>query len=272
MGPGFTDQGIFKIANVNMFYNTVMKLILLGILGGGLFLFLLRAIRIWRNSADLAVTLLVRFLWSLAGGIMPSLYWWKYRISALNSEQRDGLLRKETETLNLGGPDNLICPLCGSEIEKAWTVTENGSVTVSKGPVSCPRCDFRLDSCRFCQHFLAGKPGAWGQVGMGGSDITFGRCSIYKKERPVDKSYNPAVVKKLKAFGISYVRDNLPIIDSYFPPDFCRAFNPDKKRMKSADVSWPNRKITALIKIRNDKQGRSQKQETIPDEEEKWLL
>jgi hypothetical protein len=64
----------------------------------------------------------------------------------------------------------------------------------------------------------------------------------------------------------------MPIIDSYFPPDFCRAFNPDKKRIKSADVSWPNRKITALIKILNEMQDRRQKQEKKPDEEEKWLL
>jgi len=107
---------------------------------------------------------------------------------------------------------------------------------------------------------------------MGGSDITYGRCSIYKKERPVDKTYSPSVVKKLKAFGISYVRDNLPIIDSYFPPDFCRAFSPDKKRIKSADVSWPNRKITALIKMLNEEQDGMKKREETPDEGEKWLL
>ncbi len=107
---------------------------------------------------------------------------------------------------------------------------------------------------------------------MGGSDITYGRCSIYKKERPIDKAYGPSVVKKLKAFGISYVRDNLPIIDSYFPPDFCRAFNPDKKRIKSADVSWPHRKITALIKMLNVEEGGMQKRERTLDEEEKWLL
>ena len=255
-----------------MSYQIVTKLIFLGILSGGIFLFLLRAVRIWRNSAHLAVTPFFRFLWSLAGGIIPSLYWWKYRISAQTSVQRDNLLRKETATLNLKSPDNLICPLCGSEIERAWTVTENGSATVSKGPISCPRCDFRLDSCRFCQHFLAGKPGAWGQVGMGESDITCGRCSIYKEERPVDKTYSPSVAKKLKAYGVSSVRDSISIVDSYFPPDFCRAFTPDKKRIKAGDISWPNRKITALIKILNHTQREGQKVDKISDDEEKWLL
>ena len=255
-----------------MSYHSVMKLIFLGILGGGLFLFLFRAVRIWHNSAYLAVAPLIRFFWSLAGGIIPSLYWWKYRISALTSTQSDSLLRRETAALNLRSPDNLICPLCGSEIERAWTIKENGRVTVSKGPISCPRCDFRLDSCRFCLHFLVGKTGAWGQVGMGGFDITYGRCSIYKTERHVDKTYSPSVVKKLKAYGISYVRDNLPIIDSYFPPDFCRSFNPDRKRIKPADVSWPNRKITALIAILNEKQRGREKLEKTPDDEEKWLL
>jgi hypothetical protein len=255
-----------------MSYQIVPKLIFLGILGGGIFLFLFRAVRIWYNSAHFTVSPFIRILWSLAGGIIPSLYWWKYRISVLTSEQRESLLRKETATLNLRSPNNLICPLCGSEIEGAWAVTEKGGVTVSKGPISCPRCDFRLDSCRFCQHFLSGKPGAWGQVGMGESDITYGRCSIYKKERPVDETCNPSVAKKLKALGFSYVRDNLPIIDSYFPPDFCRAFTPDKKRIKSGDVSWPNRKITALIRLLNEKQGMRQELEKTPGEEEKWLL
>ena len=88
----------------------------------------------------------------------------------------------------------------------------------------------------------------------------------------MDRTYSPFVVKKLRAYGISYVRDNLPITDSYFPPDFCRTFNPDRKRIKSADVSWPNRKITALITILNEKQGIRQKLEKTPDEEEKWLL
>jgi len=65
----------------------------------------------------------------------------------------------------------------------------------------------------------------------------------------VDEVCNPSIAKKLKSYGFSYVRDNLPIIDSYFPPDFCRSFTPDKKRMRSGDVIWPNRKKAALIRI-----------------------
>jgi hypothetical protein len=257
---------------MNIFYQNVAKLVFLGILGGGIIFFLFRAVRVWQDSAYLTVSPFIRIFWGLVGGIIPSLYWWKYRISALTPEQRDSILRKETTTLNLRSPDNLICSLCGSEIEGAWTVTENGSITVSKGPVNCPRCDFRLDSCRFCQHFLPGKPGAWGQVEMGESDITHGRCSIYKKERPVEETCSPSVSKKLKALGFSYVRDNLPIIDSYFPPDFCSAYNPDKKRIKSGDVSWPNRKVTALIRLLNEKHGGRPKPAKAPSEEEKWLL
>jgi len=32
----------------------------------------------------------------------------------------------ETTPFNLRSPDNLICPLCGSEIEEVWAVTEKG--------------------------------------------------------------------------------------------------------------------------------------------------
>jgi len=143
-----------------MSYQIVAKLVILGTLSGGIILFLFRAVRIWSNSAHLTVSPFIRFLWSLAGGINPSLYWWNYRISALTLEQLDSIVRKEAATLNLESLDSMICPLCGSEIKEAWSVTENGRITVSKWPVSCPRCDFCLDSCRFCQHFLSGKPGS----------------------------------------------------------------------------------------------------------------
>jgi hypothetical protein len=88
----------------------------------------------------------------------------------------------------------------------------------------------------------------------------------------VAETCNPSVAKKLKALGISYVRDNLPIIDSYFPPDFCRAFTPDKKCIKSGDVTWPNKKITALIRIHNEKQGGRPESAKESYENDKWLL
>jgi len=185
-----------------MSYQIVAKLIFLVILGGGIILFLFRAVRVWCNSAHLTVSPFIRILWSLAGGIIPSLYWWKYRISVLTSEQRESLLRKETAALNLRSPDSMICPLCGSEIVGAWTVTENGGVTVSKGPISCPRCDFRLDSCRFCQHFLSGKPGRLGASGDGRIRYHLREMQYIQEGKAYRGNLRPLCCEKTERSGI----------------------------------------------------------------------
>lgn len=218
-----------------------------GVLGGMLILFLSRAAAVWRDASRYRVSPGARILWCLSGGILPSLYWWKYRIPLLDPARRSRILQEESAALGLGSPDSLRCPSCGREIERAWAPAEDGELTVARRPVACPRCDFRLDSCRFCRHFLPGAPGAWGQVGFGESDITFGRCGVYRKEMPVEEACERSVAERLKKRGIAYVRGGLPIADSYLPPGFCGAFVLDKKRVRAGEVPWPARKRRALI-------------------------
>jgi len=223
-----------------------------GILGGALALFVLRAAPVWRDAARLGVAPGVRLLWCLACGAAPSLYWWNYRIPLLTSRQKARILERETAALGVGSPDSLACPLCGREVPRAWALADDGRLTVAGRPAACPRCDFRLDSCRFCGHFLPGERGSWGQVGFGESDITFGRCGVYRREMPVEEACPRHVAEQLRRRGIAFIRGELPIADSYFPPETCRAFVLDRKRVRAGGIPWPDRKRRALIGMASD--------------------
>ncbi|MFW6181294.1 MAG: hypothetical protein ACOC8N_06050 [Spirochaetota bacterium] len=224
-------------------------LLVYGILGGALALLLLRAAAVWRDASRPGVPPGTRLLWCIAGGVVPSLYWWKYRLPLLSPEQKARIMERETAALDVGSPDSLACPLCGREIPRAWAIDRHGRLTVARRPAACPRCDFRLDSCRFCGHFMPGERGSWGQVGFGESDITFGRCEVYRKEMPVEEACRGTVAEQFRRRGIAFIRGELPIADSYFPPDTCRSFALDRRRVRAGDIPWPNRRRRVLIRM-----------------------
>jgi hypothetical protein len=85
--------------------------------------------------------------------------------------------------------------------------------------------------------------------GLGGGDITFGRCDRYKTPQPVEQICPPEIARRLKAQGYWQINAPLSIVDSFVPPDFCTAFTPDRKRMKDGGVSWPNARRVALLRM-----------------------
>jgi len=208
-----------------------------------------RAGRVWIDADRRGFDLAHRLGWALLGAVAPSRYWWGARIGALSPQERADLLARETGALGLGCADSLRCPLCGAEIPCAWALTPDGCPTVAPGPVECPRCDFRLDACRHCAHFLPGRPQAWGQSGWGSGDVTFGRCDRYKESQPVEQVCPPEVVRQLRARGWERVRAPLPIVDSFIPPDFCTTFMPDRKRLKASEVRWPDARRAVLLRL-----------------------
>lgn len=120
-----------------------------------------RGARIWTDSGRIAGTpdsVARRLGWSLWGAIVPSHYWWGARLEAMSPEEQQRLLAREIEALGLNRADAEVCPLCGVEIPEAWTLDSEGRLAVAPGPVECPECDFRLDFCRHCKHFLPGGP------------------------------------------------------------------------------------------------------------------
>jgi len=208
-----------------------------------------RAGRIWVDAGRRGFDLARRIGWTLLGAVVPFRYWWGVRIEALSPQEQADLLARETAALGLNRADGLRCPLCSAEVAHAWTLTSDGRPTVVAGPVLCPRCDFRLDACRHCAHFLPGGAQAQGQFGWANPDVTCGRCDQYKVAQPVEQACAPEVARRLKARGWEQIRAPLPIVDSFVPPDFCTAFRPDRKRLRAGGVRWPDARRVALLRL-----------------------
>jgi len=230
-----------------------------------------RAGRVWVDASRRGFPLARRLGWALLGAVVPSRYWWGARIEALSPDERDELLARETEALGLSRADSLRCPLCGAEVPGAWTLTPDGRPTVARGPVECPHCDFRLDACRHCAHFLPGSAQTQGQVGLGSGELTFGRCERYKTAQPVERVCPPEMARQLKARGWETVRSPMAIIDSFVPPDTCTAFAPDRKRLKMGGVRWPDARRAALLRLLSPPSAAEAAGE-LPKEDEQWLL
>jgi hypothetical protein len=160
-----------------------------------------RAGRIWVDASQRGFGLARRLGWMFLGAMAPSRYWWGARMEALSPHEQADLLARETAALGLSRADSLSCPLCGAEVPHAWALASDGCPTVAPDPIECPRCDFRLDSCRHCAHFLPGQPQAWGNPSWRSDDWTCGRCSIYKVTQPVEQACPPEMARQLKARG-----------------------------------------------------------------------
>jgi hypothetical protein len=232
-----------------------------------------RAGRVWVDAGRRGFDPARRLGWALLGAVAPSRYWWGARIELLSPPEREELLARETAALGLSRADSLRCPLCTAEVPHAWALTPDGRPTVTPGPVECPRCDFRLDACRHCARFLPGSARAWGQVGPGSGDVTFGRCNHHRVLQPIEQACPPDVARRLKAQGWDRVRAPLPIVDSFVPPDYCTAFTPDRKRLQTGGVRWPDARRVALLRLLAPPPApETTSPEEPPSGDEQWLL
>jgi hypothetical protein len=245
----------------------------IGLAALGLGFLAYRAGRVWIDADRRGFGLTRRLGWALLGSVIPSRYWWGARVEALSPEERADLLARETAALGLSRADGLRCPLCRAEVVHAWALTPDGHPTVAPGPVECPRCDFRLDACRHCAHFLPGSPRAWGQISYIGGDSSFGRCGRRRVSQPVEEACAPDVARQMKARGWDRVRAPMPIVDSFLPPDDCTAFAPDRKRLQAGGVRWPDARRTALLRMLLPPPETAMRPPEEPSsDEEQWLL
>lgn len=235
-----------------------------------------RGLRTWLDTGRLGWPPARRLGWALVGAVAPTRYWWGARIDALPQAEKEAMLGYETRLLWLEQADSLRCPLCRAEIPNAWVLDkvppqalpfgasvssakgENGQVTVAPGPVQCPRCDFRLDACRHCAHFLPGAPQSWYAAAWNQPDGTWGRCGHYKRSQPVEDAVDPDMARTLRQQGYEEIRAPMRIADSMLRPDFCRAFSLDPRRLRQASrVRVPGKKRAALLRILEEQQHRT---------------
>jgi hypothetical protein len=236
----------------------------LGLLGP----FAYRAGRVWLDAGERGFEPVRRLGWAFVGGIASARYWWGARIQALSARERDVLLASETETLGLSRADSVRCPLCTAEVSHAWTLTAAGRPTVGPGPVECPDCDFRLDACRHCTHFLPGPAASPWLAG----DVSSGRCNRYRSLQPVEQVCTPDMARQLKKRGYEQIRAPLQIPDSYLPPDHCTAYAPDPKRLRTSGIRWPDDRRTALLRLLAPPVVTGPLAERLPRGDERWLL
>jgi hypothetical protein len=208
---------------------------------------LYRAGRVWVDAGQWHPSLVARLSWSLLGALAPARYYWGARVQAMSPAQQAAFLARETRILGLSRADAMHCPLTGTEIPHAWGLSAEGRPRVGH-LVRCPECDFRLDACRHCANFLPGSPRDWGEEWTS-RDITYGRCKVYKAMQPVEQAYAPGIARRLKAQGYEQIRAPLFIADSYFPPDYCTTYEPDRKRLRAAGIAWPNARRVALLHL-----------------------
>ena len=173
--------------------------------------------------------------------VRPHVYWHQERLYYLSPAERAQLQRQEAQRLGLQGVANMRCPLCSAEIAQAWSLDRTGRLTVCRRPVSCPQCDFRLDSCRHCAHFKA-ESGL-----MYGDDWTRGSCTVYKTMQPVEAFCPPSVAQELQERGYTHLPAPTPIVDSYVPLENCTAFVLDEHRLKVNGVRLPGLRQRGLL-------------------------
>ena len=178
---------------------------------------------------------------ALSAALRPLSYWYDERLRLLPSEERARLRARHAERLGLQQISNLHCPLCGTEIQRVWVLGGSGRLAVRKGPVVCPACDFRLDSCRHCAHFKQG-------IGiMHSHDSSHGHCTFYKTFQPVEELCPPEVAQRLQQRGYTHLSGPTRVIDSYVPLDSCSAFVLDERRLRSSGVKPPSRRCRGSI-------------------------
>lgn len=231
-----------------------------------------RAGRVWLDAGQRGFAPAHRLGWAVFGAVASGRYWWGARIEALSAHETDALLARETESLGLNQADSVSCPLCGAEVSRTWILTPAGRPTVGPGPIECPACDFRLDACRHCTHFLPGSSkGPIASPWLSG-DVTTGRCSRYKASQPVEQVCAPDMARRLKTRGYEQVRAPLPILDSYLPPDHCTAYVPDRRRIQASGIRWPDDRRTALIHLLVTPAVSTPPAKDPPSGDERWLL
>jgi hypothetical protein len=224
---------------------TIWLAIGLGILG----IFGYRAGRIWADSSRRKVQTAYRIRWAVQGTLQPHRYWWGARIGTLSSQERSELLDRETRALGLSRADSLRCPLCHAEVPGAWALSTDGRPTMARGPIECPACDFRLDACRHCAHFLPGSHTGGPDSPWFRGDMSFGRCQHYQTSQPVEQVCTQDMARRLKARGIEHVRAPRHIVDSFVPPTFCRAYTPERRRLREGGIHWPTARHAALLRL-----------------------
>ncbi len=224
-----------------------------GILSGllislGLGLMIWRSIvagRVGRDAHRHGLSICTSARWAVLALVDARRYWWSARLDLLSIDEARDLLQATAQAHRLKSVVNVRCPLCDAEIEKAFAVTEDGTLFIRR-QAACKHCDFRLDACRHCEHFLPSTAGATLFDRHG--DFSHGRCGFYRAAEPVRTAY-PQHARRLEAMGYDMLPAPKPIADAYIPLEECTAFTLRREQLRNNGISWLGRDRVALIRL-----------------------
>jgi hypothetical protein len=207
------------------------------------------AVRVGRDAHQRGLTIQASLGWALVALADARRYWWGARLNLLTDDEAQALLRHAAREHGLLHVTYVRCPLCGSKIADALTVAASGTLT-TRARATCDRCDFRLDACRHCRHFLPGSTSlAVGTLVQDrGGDPTHGRCARYHDWQPVRETH-PHMAQRLVAMGYECLRAPKRILDSYFPLAECTSFDLDLKRLRQSEIPWLTSQRIALVRL-----------------------
>ncbi|MFB0545757.1 MAG: hypothetical protein ACETWB_02495 [Anaerolineae bacterium] len=211
--------------------------------------FAARAVRVHLDARAHALSWLEGLKWALVALFDPTRYWWDQRLEVLDKAEAERLLAKETREMGLKGVTNLLCPLCGQEMEGVLGLSSAGALSVKGREVICDRCGFRLDCCRHCRHFIPGGGMDFSMGFQGGEDRTRGKCSHHREWRPVTEACPPHMSRRLMEMGYESLRVQAVIQDSYVPLEGCRAFVLDEEGLRKTGAQGIDRKRMGLIRL-----------------------
>ena len=183
--------------------------------------------------------------WALTALLDADRYWWGARLDRLAVPEARELLAEAARAHNLLSVTDVRCPLCDTEIKNALAVADNGELYVRR-QAACAHCDFRVDACRHCAHFIPSTAGATMFDRHG--DFSHGRCGFYRAPEAVRTAY-PQHASRMEAMGYDMLPSPKPIVDSFIPLAECTAFSLKPEHLRYSGVPGINRQRVALIRL-----------------------
>jgi hypothetical protein len=183
--------------------------------------------------------------WALIAVVAADRYWWGARLDRLAVPEARELLIDLARTYGLLHVTNVRCPLCETEIKNALAVTDSGELYIRRN-AACSHCDFRVDACRHCAHFLPAAGGYTMFERRG--DFSHGRCGFYRAPEPVRTAY-PQHARRMEALGYDMLPTPKRIADSYIPLAECTAFSLRPELLRNSRVPWIDRQRVNLIRL-----------------------
>ncbi len=202
------------------------------------------AVQVGRDARQRGFEPIAIVHWALLAVVDADRYWWGARLDRLSVPQARALLADSAREHDLLNVTDMRCPLCEYEIKQALSVVDDDLVV--RRQAVCAHCDFRVDACRHCAHFIPAADGLTLFERHG--DFSHGRCGFYRAPESVRTAY-PQHARRMEALGYDTLPTPRAIVDSFVPLPECTAFSLKPDLLQQSKVPWLDRQRVALIRL-----------------------